>query len=490
MNPKFDIPTEITTITKTLENKGYLAYLVGGCVRDLMIGREPKDWDITTNAKPEEIISLFDKTIYENRFGTVTIVNKETNKESLGQVEVTPFRTEATYSDKRHPDEVTFSDKLEDDLKRRDFTINALSYREKDNSIVDLYDGIKDIKDKTIRAVGQPAERISEDPLRILRAIRLSVELGFMINRDLKQAIKENVHLLKDISVERIRNEVSRITESAQPKDGYLLMAETGVLKQIMPELSAAIGVGQNKNHIYDVWEHSLRAMQHAANRNWPLVIRLAALFHDIGKPKTKRRDNEKGDYTFYGHEVVSARLTEKILTRLKFPTKETMLIVKLVRNHMFFSDIEQITLSAVRRIISKVGPEAVWDLMKVRACDRIGMGRPKENPYRLRKYESMIDEALRDPTSVGMLKIDGNDLIKLLNVKPGPKIGFILHALLDEVLTDPTKNKAEYLQAKAEELAKLTNDELKELGESGKQEKNKKEAEELAKIRKKHGVR
>lgn len=489
MNISFEIPSEVSQVTKTLEDKGFLAYLVGGCVRDLIMNRKPKDWDVTTNATPEEIIELFPKTVYENRFGTVTIVNETTKQTELKHIEVTPFRIEGKYSDNRHPDEIKFSDKIEDDLSRRDFTINSLSYRNTNGQLIDLFDGIKDIKNNVIRSVGSPDERLQEDPLRIMRAIRLSTELGFMINPDLNKAIKDNVNLLEKISIERIRDEVSRITMSSQPMSGYLLMKDLGILSIILPELEASVGVTQNKDHIYDVWEHSLRALQHSATKDWPLHIRLAALFHDIGKPPTRRWLKEKNDWTFYGHEVVGARMTEKILKRLKFSAKDIALIVKLVRNHMFFSDIEQITLSAVRRIVNKVGEENVWDLMKVRNCDRIGMGRPKENPYRLRKYESMIDEALRDPTSVKMLKINGNKLVETLNVKPGPKIGFILHALLDEVLNDPKKNTEKYLIERAQKLILLDESDLKKLGESGKEEKTKKEAEELKKIRKKHNV-
>ena len=484
MNVSFRIPKKVSQVTQTLENKGFSAYLVGGCVRDLVMNREPKDWDITTDATPEEIIELFPKTVYENKFGTVTVVNEEIENGSLRHIEITPFRTEAKYSDKRHPDEVVFGKSIEEDLKRRDFTINALSYRESKGQLIDLFDGIKDIKDSIIRTVGDPNERLDEDPLRILRGIRLSTELGFMINVDTEKAMGEKANLLKHISKERIRDEVSRITMSHQPMHGFILMQKMGVLSGIIPELEIAIGVTQNKDHIYDVWEHSLRALQHGALKDWPLHIRLAALFHDIGKPKSRRWNKEKNDWTFYGHDVIGAKIAEKILTNLKYPNDTIALIVKLVRNHMFFSDIDQITLSAVRRIISNV-----WDLMKIRACDRIGMGRPKESPYRLRKYESMIDEALRDPTSVKMLKIDGHTIMKVLNVKPSPKIGYILHALLEEVLNSPKLNTEEYLIGKAKELNELPESDLLKLAASGKEEKNKKETEELNKIRKKHRV-
>ncbi len=489
MNVSFEIPKKVSQITQTLENKGFSAYLVGGCVRDLVMNRQPKDWDITTNATPEEIIELFPKTVYENSFGTVTVVNEDVENESLRHIEITPFRTETKYSDKRHPDQVKFSQNIEDDLKRRDFTINALSYRISKGQLIDLFGGIADIKDSILKTVGSADERFDEDPLRILRGIRLSTELGFTIDKETETAIINKAKLLKHIAKERIRDEVSRITKSDQPMHGYILMQRMGILAIIAPEIEAGVGITQNKDHIYDVWEHSLRALQHSALKDWPLPIRLSALFHDIGKPKTRRWHKDKNDWTFYGHDVVGAKITEKVLTDLKYPNDLVSLVVKLVRNHMFFSDIDQITLSAVRRIINKVGREEVWDLMKVRMCDRIGMGRPKESPYRLRKYESMIDEALRDPTSVTMLKIDGNKIIKTLNVKPGPKIGQILHALLEEVLNNPRLNTEEYLIEKTKELNKLDSKELEKLAKSGKNEKDKKEAEELKKIRKKHHV-
>lgn len=489
MKIELEIPKEVSRITETLENKGFSAYLVGGCVRDLIMNKTPKDWDIATEAKPEEIIELFPKTVYENKFGTVSVIDEETERADLRNIEITPFRTEGNYSDKRHPDKVEFGQSIEEDLARRDFTINALAYESSKGQIIDNFDGIKDIRDGIIKAVGKAEDRLGEDPLRILRGIRLSAELGFTINPEAEEAMKKTAELIKHISAERIRDEVSRITMSDQPMAGFIIMQKTGLLKEILPEMEETVGVTQNKDHIYDVWEHSLRALQHSADKNWPLHIRLSALFHDIGKPKTKRWVKEKNDSTFYGHEVVGARMTQKIVDRLKFPKKTSVLIVKLVRYHMFFTDIEKITLSAVRRIVSKVGEDNVWDLMKLRACDRIGMGRPKENPYRLRKYESMVEEAMRAPTSVQMLKIDGEKIMKVLNVKPGPKIGMMLHALLDEVLNSPDLNNPDYLEQRVLELDNLSEKELLALSKAGQTKKEEKEDEELKKIRKRHGV-
>jgi poly(A) polymerase/tRNA nucleotidyltransferase (CCA-adding enzyme) len=298
------------------------------------------------------------------------------------------------------------------------------------------------------------------------------------------------------------------------------MLQKFGLLKNIIPELEGGIGVEQLGEHIYDVWNHLLVALQHAADKNWSMEIRLSALFHDIGKPKTRRlasaesfsngRRGVAGDpekkssaeasdippntsakkkYTFYGHEVVGAKMARKIMERLKFPKKEIELVEKLVRNHMFFSDTELITLSAVRRIITRVGPENIWALMSVRECDRVGM-KKKEAPYRLRKYFAMIEEAMRDPISVGALKINGEYMIKELGIAPGPRMGWILHALLEEVLDAPEKNTVEHLSDLVKALNLLGDPELKVLGERGKEKKEELEEEEVAKLHQKHGVR
>ena len=456
MKPE-NIPENIGAISESLEKAGFEAYLVGGCVRDVLAGRKPKDWDFTTNARPEDIIKIFPKTFYENEYGTVGVVNENTEDESLKVVEITPYRIEGKYSDYRRPDSVVFSKNLEDDLKRRDFTINAIAYDITKGQIVDPYNGQKDIKDKVIRAVGDPEERFAEDALRVLRAIRLATELGFMINSETEKALENNVKNLGKIAQERIRDEFIKLIMSPDPMIGIVLANRLGILKYVSPETEAGINIKQNGDHIYDVWEHNLRALQHSADREWPLHVRLSALLHDVGKPKSRRFSPEINDNTFYGHEVVGERMAKKILTDLKYPNQLIEIVVKLVRRHMFFSDPDQISMSAVRRIIANVGEDLVWDLMKLRACDRIGMGRPKEDPYRLRKYEAMIEEAMRAPTSVKMLKINGNDLMTVLHEKPGPKIGFILNALLEEVLKSQTPKWVNYIILAASVLAAIS---------------------------------
>lgn len=476
-------------MVETLERAGHEAYIVGGCVRDLLLSRTPKDWDVTTNATPEEIQALFDETYYTNEFGTVGVVNATVSDESYKVVEVTPYRTEGRYSDARRPDSVVFSQDIADDLKRRDFTINALAYSPTNGELIDLYEGIKDIEAGILRAVGEPRARFEEDALRLLRAIRIAAELGFAIEADTLAAIGETATQLEKISKERIQAEFVRIINSQKPMDALILCHKLGLLRYVVPELEEGIGIEQNQAHSYDVWEHNLRALQHAADKGWPFGVRLAALFHDIGKPKSRRRDEARGDWTFHGHDVVGARMTKKALEILKFPRETIENTVNLVRWHMFFSDPEKITLSAVRRIIRNVGPEHIEELINLRICDRIGTGRPKEQPFRLRKYQAMIDEALRDPISVSMLKIDGKSLMAATGITPGPKIGWTLHALLEEVLDDPKLNTAEYLEKRAGELTKLPEAELKALGVEGKEKKDEVDAAEIKDIHKKHFV-
>ncbi|MFA7216510.1 MAG: CCA tRNA nucleotidyltransferase [Candidatus Paceibacterota bacterium] len=490
MNKNFNIPKEVSYVTEELEKAGFEAFLVGGCVRDLILGKKPKDWDVTTNATPEEISPIFKDTFYENDFGTVGIVNEDVDDPSLKVIEVTPYRVESGYSDNRHPDKVSFSQNIEDDLQRRDFTMNALAYSVLDKKLVDLYKGQDDIKDKIIRTVGKPEERFKEDGLRILRAVRFQSELGFEIEKETEKAILENSNLLKNISKERIGEEFTKIIMSNSPMLGISKMKSLGILEYVVPELLESIGVEQNKAHSYDVWEHLLRSVQHSADKKYPLEIRLSALFHDISKPHSRRWGKEQSQWTFYGHEVIGSRVTKKILERLKYPKKVIDKVSKMVRWHMFFSDTEQITLSAVRRMIVNVGRENIWDLMDLRICDRIGTGRPKEDPYRLRKYHSMIEEALRDPISVGMLKIDGKRIMDVTHVTPGPKIGYMLHALLEEVLDDPTKNTEDYLENRTLELINMSETDLRKLGEEGKKTREELDEEEIKEIRKKHWVK
>lgn len=486
---KDKIPKEVTRVTNVLETGGYEAYLVGGCVRDLLLVKVPKDWDITTNAKPEQIQALFgeDETFYENNFGTVGIkVSSETDEDNI--IEVTPYRTEGKYTDARRPDEIEFSDSITDDLKRRDFTVNAMAYSPSTGELIDNYGGQSDLDSELLKAVGDANTRFSEDALRMLRALRLSAQLDFTIESATVVAIANNVALLEKVSHERIRDEFNKIIMSNTPITAIGLAEQLGILEYIIPELRVGIGCEQGKKaHKYDVFEHNLRALQHAADKNLSLEERLASLLHDIGKPKSRR--SKGGGYTFYGHEVIGARMAKAIMHRLKYSKSVSDTVEKLVRWHMFFSDPDTVTISAVRRMIVNVGEGNIQNLLRVRMCDRIGSGRPKEQPFRLRKYIAMVDEALRDPISVGMLKIDGNYLIKKFNMTPGPRIGWILHALLEDVLDDSNNNTEDYLSRKAIGLIKLEDSELRELGKSGAMMQREADDAEIAKLRAKHHI-
>jgi poly(A) polymerase/tRNA nucleotidyltransferase (CCA-adding enzyme) len=484
-----EIPKEIQQVADALEDAGFEAYLVGGCVRDILIGKTPKDWDITTNAHPDDIEKLFPETYKNNDFGTVGVVNEDTEDERLKVVEVTPYRKESGYSDTRRPDAVEFGVTLHEDLERRDFTVNAIAYRLKGEEIADLFEGARDIKEKRLRAVGKASERFAEDALRMMRAVRLSAELGFTMEADTMAAIAENSALLGRISKERIRDEFSRILSSAAPMQGIIFLEKLGLLPHVLPELLEGIGVEQNQAHAFDVYEHLLRTVQHSADKDYPFHVRLAAILHDIGKPASRRWSDEKKDWTFHGHEVIGARMAKKILRDLRFSRETSDVVMKLVRWHMFFSDPDLITLSAVRRTIVNVGEEHIWDLLNLRICDRIGTGRPKEQPFRFRKYKSMVEEALRDPISVKMLKIHGDRIMDISGEKPGKKLGYVLHALLEEVLEDPNKNTVEYLENRSTELLKLDLQELQRLGEAGKVKQANEETEAIKELRRKHKV-
>lgn len=482
------IPKEVVTVSAALKAAGFEAYLVGGCVRDLLLKKDPKDWDLTTNATPEEVQSVFPDSFYENDFGTVGI-KIETEDPRLAVIEVTPYRTEGKYSDARRPDSVSWARTLSEDLERRDFTVNALAYDVEREALVDEHGGQEDLRKKILRAVGNPEQRFEEDALRMMRAVRLSAELGFAIDTETSGAIVKSAPHLGRISKERIRDELVRTLETPTPMQAIFLAQRLGLLKYIAPDLERGIGVTQNQAHSYDVFEHLLRTMQHAADKDWSLAIRIAGLFHDVSKPETRRWSDEKKDWTFHGHEVVGARVAKKVLADLRFPKELSEKVVKLVRWHMFFSDPDQVTLSAVRRTIRNVGEENIWDLLNLRICDRVGTGRPKEQPFRFRKYKSYVEEALRSPTSVGMLAIDGNALQERFDMKPGPRIGWILHALLEEVLEDASKNTPEYLGARVEALKELPDKGLRALGESGREALKKEEEEVIAAIRAKHHV-
>ncbi|MFY9457830.1 MAG: HD domain-containing protein, partial [Candidatus Spechtbacterales bacterium] len=376
-------------------------------------------------------------------------------------VEITTFRVEEKYTDKRHPDKVQFTASLEEDLKRRDFTINAMAMTS-EGEISDLFNGQEDLSNKIIRAVGEPKDRFSEDALRMMRAVRLATELGFSIEENTFQAIKENAKTVDFIAKERVRDEFMKVIDSKKAYDGVLLLRDSDLLHIILPELTAGIGVGQNKHHIYTVFEHNILALKWGAKHDYPFHVKLAALLHDVGKPTTKR--GEGPDSTFYGHEIAGGKITSKVLRRLRFPLKLEHDISMLVKHHLFYYNVGEVTAKSVRRLVAKVGPENMDDLIKVRICDRMGSGVPKPEPYRLRHFQYMVEKVQKDPISPKMLKVNGDDIMELLGIEPGPKVGQILAILLDDVLDEPKRNTKKYLKDRVDALGKLTDRELQEL--------------------------
>jgi poly(A) polymerase/tRNA nucleotidyltransferase (CCA-adding enzyme) len=459
------IPVYILKITQALRAAGYEAYIVGGCVRDILMQREPQDWDITTNARPEQILLVFPEAKYENSFGTVLLPVRAAalagavkgNLEDV--VEITTYRSEQGYTDRRHPDTVRFETELDKDLERRDFTINSLALDPVDHDkIIDLFGGQKDIKAKIIRAVGEPSDRFKEDALRMLRAVRFSSQLAFELEPKTQRAITKLAGSLKFVSPERIRDELIKILASARPAAGIMLLHDCKLLQYILPELELGIGVNQDRHHIYPVFKHNLLALEHCPNQAWQ--VRLASLLHDVGKPKTRKIID--GIATFYNHEYVGAKITDRIMTRLKFTTADRERVVNLVKNHMFYYNVGEVTAASVRRLIVKVGKDNLRDLIDLRVADRLGSGTPKAMPYKLRHLQYMMDKVQHDPISVKMLKINGQDLMQTLQLSPGPKIGAILDVLLGEVIADPELNTAEYLQLRAKKLNESNLDELR----------------------------
>lgn len=478
---QFKLPPEAQIILDKFQTANWQIYIVGGAVRDLLMDRVVTDWDFTTDAKPEEILKLFPEGFYDNKFGTVGIPIKTTPgvvRDTPGVYEmvyeITTMRKEGDYRDHRHPTDVSWTNKIEEDLGRRDFTINAIALTPRvilsaseesklDPSVaslpqddkwvlVDPFQGQQDIKDKLIRSVGGPDKRFKEDALRLMRAIRIAAELEFAIESHTLKAIQKSALLIKEVAWERISDELFKLLSSMNPYIGIVKLKESGILHLILPELERCFGVvqeGPKHDRVYDIGEHSLLSLKHCPSQD-PLV-RLATLIHDIGKPDT-HAINPDGNVTFYGHDVVGARLTKKVAHRLKLSNKQTDKLIRLVRWHLFPVDERQ-TDSAIRRFIKNVGRENVDDMMALRVGDRLGGGTQKAVSWRMEKFRERIDQVLHKPFSVTDLKADGNDVIRVLGIKPGPKVGEILNKLFQEVLEDASKNNREYLLSRIKQL-------------------------------------
>ena len=448
---------------------GFEIYLVGGGVRSLLVGNVPENCDLTTNATPEQSLNILKKRnpFYNNDFGTVSINVVVGGKEEL--YEITTYRSEKEYSDFRRPDEVVWGKTLEEDVVRRDFTVNAIVVGKRDDKyeIIDMVEGLKDFEMGVIRAVGEPEKRFGEDALRMMRAIRFAARLGFRIEEKTLEALGKQAQLLEKISKERVRDELFRILDTNYPADGIQLMISTGLMDNTIPELLEGKGIEQGGHHRLTVLEHSLESLRNCSSPN--SLVRLAALIHDIGKPRSRRfkcrscrklyREIHEEMYkcevcgfvqpakkmiTFYGHEVVGARMTEEIAKRLRLTNKQAEKLVTLVRRHMFTYQPEM-TDAAIRRLIRKIGKENISDMIMLRIADRKGSG-SRTTSWRFMELQKRIGEQLYEPMEVKDMAINGKDVMEVLGVPPGPIIGKVLNALFEEVLEDTSKNNREYL--------------------------------------------
>lgn len=444
-----NIPAPIKEIARILNNESFQCFLVGGAVRDSIMGFTPKEYDIATNAKPEDVQRIFKYTIPTGiKHGTILVILDDMH------VEITTFRSDGNYSDGRHPDKVEYTASIEDDLPRRDLTINAMAYNILDGNLIDMFDGMKDIKNKIIRSVGNPYERFTEDGLRIMRAIRFATRLDFNIEKETFDAICHSTGMLTSIAYERIREEFNGILISDNPFRGIELLRKTGILALIMPELMQGFGVAQNRFHKYDVYYHilhTIQAVEPLETEELTLLVRLAALFHDIAKPMVQKKVSKQEEPVYYNHEVVGANVAKKVMRRLKYSNAEIDFVTLLVRQHMFYYQDEW-TDGAVRRFMKAVGIENIKPLLKLREADRLGSGNRKDKESKaIPKLLARIDKIIEEENAITVkdLKINGNDLMKEFNLKPGPIVGKILNYLLDLILDEPSLNDKEKLMEK-----------------------------------------
>ena len=447
---KIQLPEFVSEILDKFTKGGYEIYIVGGAVRDLLTARMVDDWDFTTSATPEEILKIFPDGFYDNAFGTVGISHPSTPN----PFEITTFRKEFGYSDKRRPDRVEWGKSLEEDMSRRDFTINAMAVKKTgkdDYEVVDPFGGQKDLDKKIIRAVGDANDRFSEDALRMMRAIRIAAELGFSIEEETLEAIKKNAPLINKIAKERVKEELFKLLGSHNPYEGMLLFRNSGLLEEVLPELEKAFGVEQKspgRHHIYDVGTHLLMSLKECKSTD-PLV-RFATLIHDIGKPATYKK-LPTGVITFYNHEIISTKIARNIAERLRFSNKEADRFITLIRWHQFTVDERQ-TDSAIRRFIRNVGKENISDMITLRVADRLGGG-ARESSWRLEEFKKRLIEVQKEPFAVRDLKIDGNDVMGKLNLKPSPKVGEILNSIFEEVVEKKIANEKGELLKRLEDF-------------------------------------
>ena len=438
------LPEAVAGIIGKLHSAGYEAWAVGGCVRDSILGRKPDDWDITTSAKPEEVKALFERTVDTGiAHGTVTVL--------IGRAgfEVTTYRIDGAYEDGRHPKEVAFTSSLQKDLERRDFTVNAMAYNET-KGLVDLFDGLGDMKRRVLRCVGDPAARFSEDALRMMRAVRFSAQLGYDIEIQTRDAIRKMAPTLEKISAERIQTELVKLLCSDHPQR-IGICYETGLTAVFFPEFDRMMQTPQhNPHHCYSVGEHTIHTLAHTpADR----VLRLAALFHDAGKPETCSRDAEGIDH-FYGHGEASARIARRVMRRLKFDNATTDRVVRLAAAHDIRIESGQ---KPMRKAMNRLGEDLFPDLFVLKAADLEAQSgfQKDEKRAQLERMRADYEEVLRrkDCVSLKDLAINGSDLIAA-GMRPGRELGAVLQALLAEVLEDPSLNDRDYLLKEAFQIS------------------------------------
>ena len=447
MVPLGKVPRDVFTLCDKLREKGKRAWIVGGCVRDMLLGRDVSDWDVCTDARPVELVKIFPRAIPTGiEHGTLTVVmNKQ-------HYEVTTLRGETTYSDGRRPDAVHFVDDITADLARRDFTINAIAIDPSTGKVIDPFDGRGDLERKLIRAVGNPLERFGEDGLRVLRAARFVSTLELELDPETERAIAPTLDTFRKVSQERVRDEWVKTMKARRPSRAFDVMRRTGILGVSCPELLEGWGLEQNKYHAYDVWRHGMECMDACAGDP---ILRIAALLHDVGKPRTRAFSDKTKDWTFYEHEIVGAEIAEPICTRLRFSNDEKARITSLVRHHLFHYSSDWGD-GAVRRWIRRVGKDLVPDLYRLNEADVRAKGKDaSEDLASLAALMAHVEKVMAAGAALTPrdLAVNGNDLMKEVGMKPGRAIGEVLEALLELVLTDPAVNERETLLARAREI-------------------------------------
>jgi len=442
------VPEEVLAICRRLRGKGYEAHLVGGGVRDMLLGRKPADFDVATDARPEEVRELFGATFAIPtgiKHGTVTVL---TSSVEHRHVEVTTFRGEGVYLDGRRPSSVTYVKSLRDDLARRDFTMNAVAYDPIDDRLTDLFDGQGDLGRRLIRAVGDTLERFGEDGLRPMRAVRQAAQLGFSIEPATHAAIPRSLEVVRKVSAERIRDELLKLLAAPQPSRGIELMRETGLLGEVIPELLEGVGCTQNHFHKHDVYGHTLAVVDAT---DGDAIVRLGALLHDVGKPRARQpREGAPGEYSFFKHEYVGRDMADAICRRLKLPNADRDRVVGMVAHHMFFYKPEW-TDGAVRRFVRDVGGSGALDaLFALRKGDVAGRGFGEDPDREIGELQLRIADVAAEDAALRVtdLKVNGADVMRVLGLAPGREIGQVLERLLERVIDDASLNERERLEA------------------------------------------